>query len=138
MKKSLILLFGVVLLFSCSTGSKENTTESQAPAVVEEEPQAKKILLVLTSHSELGDTGLKTGFWLEEFAAPYYYLVDRGVEVTLASPKGGNPPIDPKSELPDFQTPSTQRFYEDTVTQAILAQTVALSSVKQADFDAIF
>ncbi|MEL6560639.1 MAG: type 1 glutamine amidotransferase domain-containing protein [Bacteroidota bacterium] len=97
-----------------------------------------KILLVLTSHEELGDTGQKTGFWLAEFADPYYYLVDKGVEVTLASPKGGLPPIDPKSELPDFQTEFTKRFTNDGETQAILAKTVKLASVNQDDFDAIF
>ncbi|HAP58856.1 MAG TPA: type 1 glutamine amidotransferase domain-containing protein [Cytophagales bacterium] len=98
----------------------------------------KKILLVLTSHSDLGDTGKKTGFWLEEFAAPYYFLIDQGVDVTLASPQGGEPPIDPKSELPDFQTESTRRFEADSETQKILSQTVKLETVNAEDYDAIF
>ncbi len=98
----------------------------------------KKILFVLTSHDQLGDTGNKTGFWLEEFAAPYYFLKDKGVAITLASPQGGQPPIDPKSELPDFQTPTTQRFQNDPETQAILAETVPLASLNHQDYDAVF
>ncbi|WP_020405609.1 type 1 glutamine amidotransferase domain-containing protein [Hahella ganghwensis] len=98
----------------------------------------KKVLMVLTSHSELGSTGEKTGFWVEEFAAPYYVLVDAGVQVVLASPAGGHPPIDPKSELPDFQTASTKRFDEDTEAQALLANTTKLADVKVDDFDAVF
>ncbi|MGI0116606.1 type 1 glutamine amidotransferase domain-containing protein [Zooshikella sp. RANM57] len=94
--------------------------------------------MVLTSHSELGNTGQKTGFWVEEFATPYYALVDAGVQVTLASPAGGQPPIDPKSEQPDFQTASTQRFNDDTKTQALLANTIRLADVKSADYDAVF
>ncbi len=98
----------------------------------------KKILFVLTSHDQLGDTGEKTGFWVEEFAAPYYLLKDKGVDVTLASPKGGQPPIDPKSESPDSQTPATVRFYADKETQEVLANTLKLSSVSAADYDAVF
>lgn len=99
---------------------------------------AKKILMVLTSHAELGNTGEKTGFWIEEFAAPYYAFVDAGVEVTLASPKGGQPPIDPKSEQPDFQTDSTTRYFDDQKTQELVANTVPLAEVSAADFDAVF
>ncbi|REH47538.1 putative intracellular protease/amidase [Tenacibaculum gallaicum] len=98
----------------------------------------KKVVFVLTSHEELGNTGEKTGFWIEEFAAPYYLLKDKGVEVTLASPKGGQPPIDPKSNEPDFQTPATHRFNKDEALQAILANTIQLSEVKEGDYDAIF
>ncbi|MFY0651086.1 MAG: type 1 glutamine amidotransferase domain-containing protein [Cyclobacteriaceae bacterium] len=97
-----------------------------------------KILLVLTSHDKLGNTGKKTGFWLEEFAGPYYFLADRGVEITLASPKGGRPPVDPKSELSDFQTESTRRFDSDKETQEILSRTVKLESINKEDFEAIF
>ncbi|WNJ95905.1 type 1 glutamine amidotransferase domain-containing protein [Vibrio ruber] len=97
-----------------------------------------KILMVLTSHSELGNTGEKTGFWLEEFAAPYYSFLDAGAEVVLASPEGGQPPLDPKSDLPDFQTELTHRFKADPAAQAALANTVKLASVKQQDFDAVF
>ena len=97
-----------------------------------------KVLIVLTSHSELGDTGEKTGFWIEEFAAPYYVLADAGVELTIASPKGGQPPVDPKSESPDAQTPATKRFYSDNEAIDKVAHTEKLSEVNQADYDAIF
>jgi putative intracellular protease/amidase len=97
-----------------------------------------KILMVLTSHDQLGNTGKKTGFWLEEFAAPYYVFKDAGMEITLASPQGGQPPLDPKSEEPDFQTAATQRFNQDRVAQTALANTFRLSDVAGAAFDAIF
>ena len=97
-----------------------------------------KILMVLTSHDELGDTGKKTGFWLEEFAAPWYALKDAGAEIVVASPKGGQPPLDPKSDEPDAQTDDTRRFKDDTATQAVLANTVRLDSVSADDFDAVF
>lgn len=97
-----------------------------------------KVLIILTSHSELGNTGEKTGFWIEEFAAPYYVLADAGVELTIASPNGGQPPIDPKSDAPDAQTPATKRFKADEALQSKLAQTVKLSEVNEGDFDAVF
>ena len=97
-----------------------------------------KILMVLTSHAELGNTGEKTGFWLEEFAAPYYVFKDAGAEVVLASPAGGQPPLDPKSDLPDFQTAMTDRFKADSAAQQALASTVKLDTVSQQDFDAVF
>jgi putative intracellular protease/amidase len=97
-----------------------------------------KILIVLTSHDQLGDTGKKTGFWLEEFAAPYYVLKDAGAVITLASPKGGQPPLDPKSDLPENQTELTKRFRTDTVAQVELASTKKLADVSADDFDAIF
>jgi putative intracellular protease/amidase len=97
-----------------------------------------KVLMVLTSHSELGDTGKKTGFWVEEFAAPYYTLKDAGAEITLASPKGGQPPIDPKSAEPGAQTEATRRFDKDAELQKLLANTKKLGEVKAADFDAVF
>ncbi len=97
-----------------------------------------KVLIVLTSHDKLGDTGEKTGFWVEEFASPYYTLADAGVEVTLASPKGGQPPIDPKSTEPDFQTEATKRFDKDEELQQKLSKTLKLSEVKASDFDAVF
>ena len=97
-----------------------------------------KILMVLTSHDTLGDTGLKTGFWLEEFAAPFYVFKDRNCEVTLASPKGGAPPLDPKSDAPDSQTAATERFRSDTEALKQLANTLRLDSLKAADFDAVF
>ncbi len=98
----------------------------------------KKILFVLTSHEDLGNTGHKTGFWIEEFAAPYYALKDHGVDITLASPKGGQPPIDPKSATEDFQTPATLRFNEDKETQDILSNTQKLETMNASDFDGIF
>lgn len=97
-----------------------------------------KILMVLTSHDKLGDTGKKTGFWLEEFAAPYYVLKDAGAKITLASPKGGQPPLDPSSDTADAQTPATERFKGDEATQKVLSQTHVLSSINDADYDAIF
>ena len=97
-----------------------------------------KILLVLTSHDILGKTGRKTGFWLEEFAAPYYVFTDAGAQVTLASPKGGQPPIDPKSDDPANQTEAMTRFKNDPATQQVLASTVKLSTVSADDFDTIF
>lgn len=96
------------------------------------------ILLVLTSHDQLGDTGKKTGFWLEELAAPYYALKDAGAKIVLASPKGGQPPLDPKSDDADAQTEDTHRFKADAEAQSLLAATVVLSSVKADDFDAVF
>lgn len=97
-----------------------------------------KVLMVLTSHDKLGNTGEKTGFWLEEFAAPYFVLKDAGVDIVLASPKGGQPPLDPKSDQPDFQTDDTHRFANDTDAQKQLANTVALETVDAEDFDAVF
>ena len=96
------------------------------------------ILMVLTSHSELGNTGKKTGFWIEEFAAPYYVFADAGAEITIASPKGGQPPVDPSSDTPDNQTPATVRFKADEKLQSILSETVLLSTVSADDFDAVF
>ena len=96
------------------------------------------ILMVLTSHSELGDTGKKTGFWIEEFASPYYLFKDAGAEITIASPKGGQPPIDPKSDEPESQTPATKRFKADEELQKILSQTKVLSELTQDGFDAVF
>jgi len=97
-----------------------------------------KILLVLTSHDQLGDTGHKTGFWLEEFASPYYVFKDAGAQLTLASPKGGQPPLDPKSDEADAQTPATERFKSDPAAQQALANTVPLNQVKADDYDAVF
>jgi putative intracellular protease/amidase len=97
-----------------------------------------KILMVLTSHEQLGDTGRPTGFWLEEFAAPYFVFRDAGVQLTLASPKGGQPPVDPKSDLPENQTDAMARFKQDPVAQKALSQTAKLGDMKSQDFDTIF
>lgn len=97
-----------------------------------------KVLMVLTSHDQLGNTGKKTGFWLEEFAAPYYVFKDAGAGITLASPQGGQPPLDPKSDEPDFQTAATARFKADPAGIAALASTIKLADVKAEDYDAVF
>jgi len=97
-----------------------------------------KILIVLTSHSQLGNTGHKTGFWLEEFASPYYIFKEAKLEMTLASPKGGQVPLDPKSNESDFQTAATQRFKNDSEAQFLLATTVKLTDISAADYDAVF
>ena len=97
-----------------------------------------RVLMVLTSHDKLGNTGRKTGFWLEEFAAPYFVFRDAGVQLTLASPKGGQPPIDPKSDLPENQTPAMARFKRDKEAQEALSRTVKLADMKAEDHDTIF
>jgi putative intracellular protease/amidase len=99
---------------------------------------AKHILMVLTSHAELGNSGEKTGFWIEEFAAPYYAFIDAGIKVSIASVAGGQPPIDPKSELEDFQTPATKRYDGDIEVQSLMANTAKLLDVDAADYDAVF
>ncbi|MGB7310017.1 MAG: type 1 glutamine amidotransferase domain-containing protein [Candidatus Acidiferrales bacterium] len=97
-----------------------------------------KIVMVLTSHDQLGNTGRKTGFWLEEFAAPYFVFRDAGVQLTLASPKGGQPPIDPKSDLPENQTPAMARFKKDERAQREVSETVKLDTIKSEDYDTVF
>lgn len=97
-----------------------------------------EILMVLTSHDQLGNTGRKTGFWLEEFAAPYFVFKDAGVKLTLASPKGGQPPIDPKSDLPENQTVAMTRFKQDAAAKKVLSQTIQLADVRAEDFDTVF
>jgi putative intracellular protease/amidase len=97
-----------------------------------------KILMILTSHDQLGETGNKTGFWLEEFASPYYVFKDANAEITLASPAGGQPPLDPKSDEPDLQTDATRRFKNDAEAQQALANTLKLSDISSDDFDAVF
>lgn len=98
----------------------------------------KKILMILTSHNELGNTGKKTGFWVEEFAAPYYAFIDAGAEVTLASPNGGQAPIDPTSTLEDFQTAATARYDSDEIVHTQIATTIQLSTINESDFDGVF
>ncbi|MBL7930869.1 MAG: type 1 glutamine amidotransferase domain-containing protein [Bacteroidia bacterium] len=97
-----------------------------------------KVLFVLTSHNQLGNTGKPTGFWIEEFATPYYYFTDKNIEVTVASPKGGQAPIDPKSNEPNFQTQSTKRYFADPTAQSLLKSTKKLSDVNAQNFDAVF
>lgn len=139
MKKALLIFTTVSVLFACNTKAKKNTTTNEKEHNnTKKITKMKHVLFVLTSHDELGNTGHKTGFWIEEFAAPYYLLKDQGVQITIASPKGGQPPIDPKSNEKDFETPATVRFNNDKETQAILAKTVKLETVNQADYDAVF
>jgi hypothetical protein len=111
--------------------TRKHTAEGQTSAIM-------KILQVLTSHDQLGNTGRKTGFWLEEGAAPYFVFRDAGADLTLASPKGGQPPIDPKSDLPENQTPAMARFKKDERAQKAFANTVKLADVKAEDFDTVF
>src|SRR6266404_151831 len=105
---------------------------------LEKKESNMKILMVLTSHDQLGNTGRKTGFWLEEFAAPYFVFRDAGVDLTLASPKGGQPPVDPKSDLAENQTAAMARFKQDPTAQKALASTVKLADMKAEDFDTVF
>jgi len=121
---------GPFVVMGYSTSRKHGNTGQRRRIV--------KILMVLTSHDQLGNTGRKTGFWLEEFAAPYFVFKDAGVDVTLASPKGGQPPIDPKSDLPENQTPAMARFKKDAAAQRALANTVKLADVKAEDYDTVF
>jgi putative intracellular protease/amidase len=107
-------------------------------ATIAQENKKTKVLFVLTSHNKLGDTGELTGSWIEEFATPYFYFLDKGIEVVIATPNGGQAPIDPKSNDPSFQTPATKRFYADKNAQNALASTVKITSVKQKDFKAVF
>ncbi len=111
-----------------------NTAEADAKS----RSKTMKILMVLTSHDKLGNTGKKTGFWLEEFAAPYYTFLDAGAVVTVASSKGGEPPLDPKSDLPENQTPAMARFKQDAEAQMVLSRTFKLSDMNSEDYDAIF
>lgn len=133
------MLIAIVLFSSCCKNTKENNTVVQElNTKTQKNTSVKRVLFVLTSHEDLGDTGHKTGFWIEEFATPYYILKDQGIEITLASPKGGQPPIDPKSKEASFQTPATKRFNNDKETQEILANTIRLETVNHQDYDAVF
>ncbi|WP_423809753.1 type 1 glutamine amidotransferase domain-containing protein [Polaribacter atrinae] len=139
MKRITTIIIALALLSSCGKNTKENNSNEKKLSInTKKSKTMKKVLFVLTNHEDLGDTGLKTGFWIEEFAAPYYLLKDKGIEITLASPKGGQPPIDPKSNEPDFQTPATIRFNDDKETKEILSKTIKLETVNQADYDAVF
>ncbi|MDN3594251.1 type 1 glutamine amidotransferase domain-containing protein [Zunongwangia endophytica] len=139
MKRVLTAIFAIALFSSCGQNTKKENSNTQSKSEhPKKNTEMKKVLFVLTSHEDLGETGEKTGFWIEEFAAPYYLLKDKGFQITLASPKGGQPPLDPKSESPDAQTTATKRFYKDEATQNVLAETLKLATVDQEDFDAVF
>lgn len=126
--KKITLFVIIALTASCIT----------ATAQKESKITMKKVLFVVTSHDKLGNTGEKTGFWTEEFAAPYYFLADQGIEIDIASPLGGQPPIDPKSEDPSSATEDTKRFDNDKVLQEKLKHTRELININQADYDAVF
>ena len=134
MKRILVSLL-VILSFGCKVKSTATTTQKNQ--LINKE-NMKKVVFVLTSHDELGNTGEKTGFWIEEFVAPYYELADQGVEIIIASPKGGMPPIDPKSSDPSAATEDTKRFDGDKALQEKLKNTVKLADINAADYDAIF
>jgi putative intracellular protease/amidase len=125
----LVLALSLVSLTAYSQHSKSNNQQNT---------DQKKVLFVLTSHDQLGDTDEKTGFWVEEFAAPYYNLLDKGVKITVASPKGGKAPIDPRSQAEASQTDATKRFSKDKAAQEIVNNTVKLQNVKAENFDAVF
>lgn len=135
MKYIKLLVLLPLLFSSCKNQSEENNT-SQIKN--QKEKVMKKVLFVVTSHDQLGNTGEKTGFWTEELAAPYYELLDQGIEITIATPKGGQPPIDPKSEDPSAATEDTKRFDKDSELQSKLKNTLKLADVNQADYDAVF
>lgn len=128
MKKVALFASIVLLMSACFTAAAQQKNKKTM----------KKVLFVLTSHSELGDTGEKTGFWVEEFAAPYYALSDKGVEIDIVTPLGGQPPIDPKSDDPSAATEDTKRFDKDEALKAKLKNTKKLATVNQADYDAVF
>ncbi|MFT5754124.1 MAG: putative intracellular protease/amidase [Flavobacterium sp.] len=135
--KSIALALLVILSASCKDKESATETTTQENKTLKKETM-KKVLFVLTSHEDLGNTGEKTGFWIEEFAAPYYELADKGIEITIASPLGGQPPIDPKSADPSSATEDTKRFDADSALQEKLASTVKLADINQADYDAVF
>ena len=137
--KITVLMLTIIVASSCKETKQEITSEkvSEEKTELKEEKQMK-ILFVLTSHDKLGDTGKKTGFWVEEFANPYYTLLDKGAAITIASPKGGAAPIDPSSDSPDAATEDTNRFNADAVAKEKIANTILLADINPDDFDAVF
>ena len=136
MRAITLMILAITVFSACGNKTKSNPqAESE---VIVKKTTAKKVLFVLTSHEDLGNTGKKTGFWLEEFSDPYYLLTDSGIEVTLASPKGGRPPMDPSSASENYQTEGTKRFESDTDLQKLLSNTVKLGAINVADYDAVF
>ena len=134
--KSLALALTIITVSSCKDKTpSETVSEVQTKLNTE---KTMNVLFVLTSHDKLGDTGKKTGFWIEEFASPYYTLLDKGVTITIATPKGGAAPIDPSSDSPDTATEATKRFNKDDETQAKIENTKLLADINPDDFDAVF
>ena len=136
--KNIAIALVLILSVSCKEKEEKTETVTQNEEQTIKKENMKKVLFVLTSHDKLGNTGEKTGFWIEEFAAPYYELADKGVEITIASPEGGQPPIDPRSADPSSATEDTKRFDNDKALQEKLANTVKLADVNEADYDAVF
>ena len=137
--KTLALTLTIVTASSCNNKSNKTTSEKVSEEKTElKKEKTMKVLFVLTSHDQLGDTGKKTGFWVEEFASPYYSLLDKGAEITIATPKGGAAPIDPSSDSPDAATEATDRFNKDDAAKAKIANTNKLSDINADDFDAVF
>ncbi len=136
--KNIKLLVIAVFVMGFTACNSENTKQAENTEEVTEKAEKLKVLFVLTSHDELGDTGEKTGFWIEEFAAPYYTLKDENVEITIATPEGGKAPIDPRSQTEASQTEATKRFNNDETAQNRIANTMKLSEVDAADYDAVF
>lgn len=139
MKKLSFLLEGIRLL---SAGENNTNNSKTVEYDIITKPQnntiMKKVLFVLTSHDELGNTGEKTGFWVEEFASPYYTLLDKGANITIATPQGGAAPIDPSSDTPDAATEATERFHKDAVALDRIANTIVLATIDAANYDAVF
>ncbi|WP_211363134.1 type 1 glutamine amidotransferase domain-containing protein [Gelidibacter salicanalis] len=137
--QSLAIVLTIVMASSCKDSQNEKTSESVSEAQTDIKKDKKmNILFVLTSHDQLGDTGKKTGFWVEEFANPYYTLLDKGATITIATPKGGAAPIDPTSDAPDAATEATKRFDKDAEAQKLIANTKVLADMNPDDFDAVF
>ena len=130
----LMVLLPLLILGCKNSSDQKNTLQIK----IQKEKIMKKVLFVVTSHDKLGNTGEKTGFWTEEFAAPYYELLDQGIAIDVATPLGGQPPIDPKSEAADAQTEDTKRYHNDTELLAKMKNTMKLADVNQADYDAVF
>lgn len=131
-----MVVFTIIIAASCK--NEKQPSKAEINKTNNKKEKIMNVLFVLTSHEDLGKTGEKTGFWIEEFASPYYFLIDKGVKVTIASPKGGQPPIDPKSELADFSTPATERYNKDTATKDRIKNTLKLKAINSADYDAVF
>jgi putative intracellular protease/amidase len=137
--KTIALSLIIITAFSCKEAKKETTSKKDLEAITTNKKIKKmNILFVLTSHDKLGDTGNKTGFWVEEFANPYYTLLDKGASITIATPKGGAAPIDPSSASPDAATEATARFDKDTTAQELIATTKVLADINPDNFDAVF
>ncbi|WP_405266049.1 type 1 glutamine amidotransferase domain-containing protein [Cellulophaga sp. Ld12] len=136
--KSAILILSIITGAACKNETKQTAEENSEVTITTKKEEKMNILFVLTSHDKLGDTGKKTGFWVEEFANPYYTLLDKGAEITIATPNGGAAPIDPSSDSPDAATADTDRFNDDAEAKERIANTKKLSDMNPDDFDAVF